>query len=68
VGSESKYKQLRIYNMVQPMDSTSFSMTDNRNEMKNSRLTQHKRRKINQGVDSVGSGSRSRQVRNYNKE
>ena len=66
VGSGSKSKQLRNYNMDQPMDSTSSSMMDNRNEMENPRLTQQKRWKTNRGVDSVGSGSRSRQVRNYN--
>jgi hypothetical protein len=66
VSSGSKSKQLRNYNMVQPMDSTSSSMIDNRNEMENPRLTQHKRRKTNRGVDSVGSESRSRQVRNCN--
>jgi hypothetical protein len=66
VSSGSKSKQLRNYYMVQPMDSTSSSMMDNKNEMENPRLTQHKRRKTNRGVDSVGSGSRSRQVRNCN--
>ena len=52
--------------MVQPMDLTSPSMMDNRNEMENPRLTQYKRRKTNREVDRVGSGSRSRQDRNYN--
>ena len=66
VGSGSRSKQLRNYNMVQPMDLTSPSMMDSRNKMENPRLTQHKRRKTNREVDRVGSGSRSRQDRNDN--
>ena len=66
MGSESRSKKLRNCNMVQPMGLTSPSMTDSRNKMENPRLTQHKRRKTNQKVDRVGSGSRSRQDRNNN--
>ena len=38
VGSGSRSKQLRNYNMVQPMDLTSPSMMGSRNKMENPRL------------------------------
>jgi protein subunit release factor A len=55
VGSGSRSKKLRNYNMVQPMDLASPSMMDNRNEIENPRLTQHKKRKTNRKADCVGS-------------
>jgi hypothetical protein len=66
VRSRSSSMQITNYNSVQPTDSTSQSMTDNRSEMENARLTQHKRRKTNQGAIRVGSESSSSQNRNYN--
>jgi hypothetical protein len=45
VGSGSRSKKVSKYNDVQPTDSTTQSMTNNRNEMENERLAQHKRQK-----------------------
>jgi hypothetical protein len=41
-------------------------MTKNRNEMENTRLSQNKRHKTNRGAISVGTGSSSNRVMNYN--
>ncbi|GLT53122.1 hypothetical protein SLA2020_264150 [Shorea laevis] len=65
-GSGSRLTQRRTYNSVQPMDSTSQSMTENINEMENTRLPQNKRQKTNHGVISVGIESSSSRVMNYN--
>jgi protein subunit release factor A len=45
VGSGSRSKKVRKYNDVQPTDSTTQSMTNNRNEMENERLHNIKDRK-----------------------
>jgi hypothetical protein len=45
VRSRSSSMQITNYNSVQPTDSTSQRITNDRSEMENARLTQHKRRK-----------------------
>jgi lysine/ornithine N-monooxygenase len=66
VGSGSRSKKVRKYNDVQPTDSTTQSMINNRNEMENERLAHHKRQKTSRGVMIVGCGSSSSQVRDHN--